>query len=575
MKKYVEVATKMAAVWSGVVLCGNAVAFQYDSNDVSLRWNTDIGFGSVVRVEEQDPGLVGGANAASGENGGTAYSVNSDDGNLNFQSGDIGIAAFRVDSRFNLDVKGLSLTGRIYGRYDPVYDDDQSKQAGRPALPQETQDRLGSRVDLEELYLSYDFELGDQTLSVSAGRQVLNWGEVLTIPGGINFDAFDVARLRVPGSSVSEAKRANGLVRLGLDFTESVTLDLFYQYEWEATLPDANGSYFSTNDWVVPGGSFAMLGFGVAPEGFPNATLQRAPDQSPSDNGQYGVNVKWYSEVLNGTEFGFVAANYHSRIPYGSGLAFVTTPDTGQYFADYPEDIRLFGLTMATTIGDWSVGAEWAYRPNMPLQLDEVELFYEGLNFQGQIPGFVGNGNYVQGWRRHQVSQAAVSLLNSWGPGNWFKASNVVLLLEIAANKVHDLPSQDVLRYEGPSTFVKGQPDPDGRTLMINGQPVYQEGGWATDFSWGYRAVVRAEYNNAIGNWNLNPRLQWFHDVDGITPGNGGAFVEGTQQASLIANFESPGELEIEVGYNAYFGGGNANYLSDRDHVSLAVEYSF
>lgn len=398
---------------------------------------------------------------------------------------------------------------------------------------------------------------------------MLNWGEVLTIPGGINFDAFDVARLRVPGSSVSEAKRANGLFRVGLDLTENVTFDLFYQYEWVPTLPDAKGSYFSTNDWVVPGGDFAMLGFGQTAEGAAGTTLQRAPDNTPQDNSQYGINVKWYVEALNDTEFGFVAAKYHSRVPYGSGFAKISTPDTGQYFADYPEDIRLLGLTVATTVGDWSVGAEWAYRDNLPLQVDEVELFYEGLDFDGQIPGYVGDGNYVQGWRRHKVSQVSLSLLKSWGPENWFAADSVVLLLEGAANKVHDLPYQDELRYEGPATYRKGPPDGAGQS------PGLQDGGWATDFSWGYRAIVRTEYNNALGNWNLNPRLQWFHDVDGVTPGNGGAFVEGRKQASLIANFESPGELEIELGYNAYFGGGDANLLGDRDHVSLAIEYSF
>lgn len=538
-------------------------AFQITKDDLSFRLNTDIGVGVVVRTEEPDKDLIGRAN------GGNAYSVNSDDGTQNFDRGDLGIAALRLDSRFNVDYKGLALTGRVYGRYDDVYNSGKPLQDGRPGLSDATQDRLGANADVEELYLSYDVEFAERTLSLALGRQVLNWGEVLTIPGGINFDAFDVARLRVPGASVSEAKRANGLFRVGLDLTENVTFDLFYQYEWVPTLPDAKGSYFSTNDWVVPGGDFAMLGFGLTAEGAAGTTLQRAPDNTPQDNSQYGINVKWYVEALNDTEFGFVAAKYHSRVPYGSGFAFITTPDTGQYFADYPEDIRLLGLTVATTVGDWSVGAEWAYRDNLPLQVDEVELFYEGLNFPNQIEGFVGNGNYVQGWRRHKVSQVSLSLLKSWGPENWFAADSVVLLLEGAANKVHDLPSQDELRYEGPATYRKGPPDGAGRS------PGLQDGGWATDFSWGYRAIVRTEYNNALGNWNLNPRLQWFHDVDGVTPGNGGAFVEGRKQASLIANFESPGDLEIELGYNAYFGGGDANLLGDRDHVSLAIEYSF
>jgi len=547
----------------GLSLSSVAQAWEIIKDDYSFRINTDIGFGTVVRAEDPDPALIGIAN------GGTAYSVNSDDGTQNFKKGDVAIAALRIDSRFTFDYKGLALVGRLYGRYDPIYDDDQPLQPGRPALPKETQERLGRNGDVEELYLSYDFDTGEQTLTASVGRQVLNWGEVLTIPGGVNFDAFDVARLRVPGASVSEAKRAVGMLRFGLDFTENVTFDVFYQYEWRPTLPDAKGSYFATNDWVVPGGDFAMLGFGLTAEGSAGTTLQRAPDNSPDEGGEFGVDIKWYVEALNDTEFGFIAANYHSRVPYGSGFAFVTTPDTGQYFADYPENIRLFGLTMETTVGDWSLGAEWAYRPNLPLQVDEVELFYAGLGFPNQTGAFVGNGNYVQGWRRHKVSQAAVSLIRQWGPNNIFNADSVTFLFEAAANRVHDLPSQDELRYEGPATYRKGAPDLAGRS------PGTQDGGWATDFSWGYRAIVRGEYNNALGNWNLNPRFQWFHDVDGVTPGNGGAFVEDRKQASLIFNFESPGDLDIELGYTLYSGADEHNLLSDRDHYSLAIEYSF
>lgn len=547
----------------GLSVVTTAAAWQVRGDDYTVRISTDIGFGTIVRAEAQDPALIGIAN------GGTGYSVNSDDGNLNFKRGDVAIAAFRLDSRFAFDYKGLALVGRVYGRYDPIYDDDQPLQVGRPALSQATQDRLGRNADLEEFYLTYDFEAGDQTLTASVGRQVLNWGEVLTIPGGVNFDAFDVARLRVPGASVSEAKRAHGMVRLGLDFSENVSVDFFYQYEWRPTLPDAKGSYFATNDWVVPGGDFAMLGFGLTAEGSAGTTLQRAPDQSPEDGGQLGVDIKWYVEALNDTEFGLVIANYHSRVPYGSGFAFISTPDTGRYFADYPDDIRLFGLTMETTVGEWSLGAEWAYRPNLPLQVDEVELFYAGLGFPNQTGAFVGNGNYIQGWRRHKVSQAAISLIRQWGPSNWFSADSVTMLFEAAANRVHDLPSQDVLRYEGPATFRKGAPDLAGRS------PGTQDGGWATDFSWGYRAIVRGEYNNALGNWNINPRIQWFHDVDGVTPGNGGAFVEDRQQASLIFNFESPGELELELGYTMFSGAEEHNQLSDRDHYSFAIEYSF
>ena len=41
----------------------------------------------------------------------------------------------------------------------------------------------------------------------------------------------------------------------------------------------------------------------------------RGPDQEASDNGQFGVALRWYSEALNSTEFGFYYMKYHSRLP--------------------------------------------------------------------------------------------------------------------------------------------------------------------------------------------------------------------------------------------------------------------
>ncbi|MEG9863001.1 MAG: DUF1302 family protein [Parvularculales bacterium] len=44
-------------------------------------------------------------------------------------------------------------------------------------------------------------------------------------------------------------------------------------------------------------------------------TIYRAADLEPSDDGQYGLAFRWYSEALNYTEFGFYHINYHSRLP--------------------------------------------------------------------------------------------------------------------------------------------------------------------------------------------------------------------------------------------------------------------
>ena len=61
----------------------------------------------------------------------------------------------------------------------------------------------------------------------------------------------------------------------------------------------------------------------------------------------------------------------------GNGLATsdpVTGRSTGYCFIDYPEDIRLYGLSFQTNIGSTSVAGELSYRPNMPLQINSTDM---------------------------------------------------------------------------------------------------------------------------------------------------------------------------------------------------------
>ena len=46
------------------------------------------------------------------------------------------------------------------------------------------------------------------------------------------------------------------------------------------------------------------------------AILGRGDDKFASDDGQYGLSLRWYAEDLGGTEFAVYFQNYHSRLPY-------------------------------------------------------------------------------------------------------------------------------------------------------------------------------------------------------------------------------------------------------------------
>ncbi len=121
---------------------------------------------------------------------------------------------------------------------------------------------------------------------------------------------------------------------LSTDLFEGVSMELFYQLLWRPVNPDASGSFFSDSD-IVGGGSEAVISlgqFGEDPDGqrvFNNSTRARASaaptpacsvrEESPSDEGQYGIRLNYFADWLNeGTELGFYFLNYHSRLPYGS-----------------------------------------------------------------------------------------------------------------------------------------------------------------------------------------------------------------------------------------------------------------
>ena len=95
------------------------------------------------------------------------------------------------------------------------------------------------------------------------GRQAVSWGESTFIQNGINvINHFDVAALRVPGSELKEAFLPQELVNFSLQFNDALSAQAIYITDWNATVPEPAGSYFSSNDFAPTGGSKVVLGFG-------------------------------------------------------------------------------------------------------------------------------------------------------------------------------------------------------------------------------------------------------------------------------------------------------------------------
>ena len=146
-------------------------------------------------------------------------------------------------------------------------------------------------------------------------------------------------------------------------------------------------------------------------------------------------------------------------------------------------------------------------------------------------------------------------------------------MAEIGANYVSDLPPQGWLRYNGDGTATGGAP----RYLTGDFRnPETETGGFADDFSWGYRMAARFDYNNAFGTaWTMSPTIAWQHDVSGTTPGPGGSFVDDRKQLSLRLTFSYLQQWVVNFSYTDYFGAGKYNLLTDRDFFGASISYSF
>lgn len=615
----------------GGMAADDARAVSFGSGDFQGQIDTSVSYGVNWRVEDRDPNNVGksvhnpalvaqiAALQAAGQyleaqalqvNALGRFSVNSDDGNLNYDDGDIFANTFKITSE-------MKLTWRDWGAFTRATYFYDFENAGRDDLPEETLEKVGEDFKLLDMFIWKDFTYGEAGFgTVRLGRQVISWGESTFIQNGINVvNPVDVSRLRVAGAELKEAFLPVDSIYGSFSLTENLSLEAFYLFEFEEIEPDPVGAYFSTNDFAVQGGQYVMLGFGTVPQPVDNpenfypvcyggqpsdrtdlppalvaagcsAAVPRAPNRNASDDGQFGVALRYYAEDLNDTEFGFYYMNYHSRLPLLSGIALTTTnPTTGRFFVEYPEDIELWGLSWNTTIpGGWAFQGETTYRPNMPLQFDDVELLFAALSplnalipqpgnrFVSQLGNFLP-GEEVRGWERHEVGQLQGTFTKAFGPGNFLRAEQIAVIGEFGATKVWDLPSHAVLRYQGDGTDTGGGPDISTGGLR---NPQTLTDGFPTSFSWGYRLAARADYNSVFGGaLNMSPRIAFNHDVNGTTPGPGGNFLEGRKSLTLGLETSYLNQWVFDLAYTRFSGGGIFNLIRDRDFAAFSVRYSF
>jgi len=607
-------------------------ALEHSSGEFTLNFDTTLSWGARYRLSDRDLRIIG------LPSGGEAFSVNGDDGNLNFDKG-IASNVMKATVDVAASYKNFGAFVRASGFYDfELKENDRV----RTQLTDEAIDWAGSRVELLDAYAWWQFDVGEGGGQFRVGRQVLNWGESTFIQGGISvINPVDVAALRVPGAELREAFRPLGMIQGSVDLSSNISLEAFYEFEWDQTVIDPPGTYFSTNDFAGKGGSTVFLGFAGFPDtgespfyvqppvDHPFLGVQRGETQEAKNGGQYGAALRWFADGLGGTEFGFYYMNYHSRLPTinavtgtvqgaiaagqaglraagliyqafgvppgvspevdalaaGAGQAAATDAyaATARYFTAYPEDIKLYGASFNAQLGTSGIAlqGEVSFHQDLPLQVDDVELLFASLS--PISPGLAATNQVVPGGAGfneviegfRRKDAMQIQMTATKVFGPIMGADQGLLLLEPAYRHVSGLESKDVLRYEGPGTYTSGNPLHAGPGGAHAGKPAEDPEHFADADSWGYRFVGRLVYNNVFSSVNLIPRFGWQHDVSGVTPGPGGSFIEGRTAFTLGLGAEYQNSWQFDLGWTTYAGADRYNLINDRDFLAANVKYSF
>lgn len=604
-------ALKPLALAVALASAGAAQAVEFQVGEWEGGWNTTLTVGSQWRAEDQDPALFAKLNGESvGKSGGTGGPV--DAGNLNYDKGD----RFSTVAKFVSDVsvhKGdLGAMLRVKGWYDQALMDEDVNYGSlsngyrkKPLNDDGYEDLQKYRgLYLLDAYVYNTFYMQDTPVQVRLGRQVVNWGESVFIQGVNQINPLDVPALRRPGTELKEALIPVWMAYMNVGLPAGISMEAFYQLKYENTAIEGCGHYWSQSENVV-GQDFGDCQVGVllAPGNALSSVNQvnggfYAPEykgKDASDSGQFGVSFRVPVDALDG-ELGLYYLNYHSRMPQlairsggfsglnqfpGAADPSLVVNGKGEVFGpswEYPEDIRLFGLSFTTTLGGWSLGSELSYSPNQPVSLNGADLVNGAVAGVGPAAELVNlvraqSQPFVAGWDRFEKTQFQVNGVNLFP--NVLGAQNLTVVGEVAFQWNNVPQGDDDRRYGRGFVYGLGASPSTGNSCGTNTSAAgCKNDGYVTDFAWGYRLRAQLDYNNAFGTGvTASPYAFVGHDVDGVSMD--GQFNEGRLTSALGITFDYNKQHKVDLSYVSFDNSAEYDVHHDRDFYAASYSFSF
>ncbi len=620
----------------------SAMEFSLADNEIGGSLDTTLSYGVMWRVEGRDKENISDINADDGNRNfdtgvvSDVYKATSEL-TLNYRN----YSAF-VRGTAHYDT-------RIMDRRNDYYSTTDGAQRPSQAYPHDdhftddTRHIAGRKAEILDAYLAGSWDLYEQPLSARLGRQVFNWGEGIFYRGGINAtNPLDATRFHLPGSEVKEVLVPVEALSFSLGLSDSLSMEAFYQWKWKETRLDPVGTFFSDTDLFADGGEAAYTrfddplladllaayplaaglqlgGLGRGPYG-PNSYIDAETgtfkvanigrDIEARDDGQFGVAFRYVAESLNATEFGFYFINYHAKEPQIAvdlrdyqgvdssdpiwaflppealpGLATLDMAGNAEARRDYVEDIRLYGLSFATTLGDASVSGEIAYRPNMPISIaatDDIlgDVLIPSLTgvsnvWDGTVPAgqactpvagkMLCRGSLFENYERAETFNVSLSTIYNFGPALSF--DSLFGMAELASQHIRG-SSLAYTAWDGTRRrFVSATDKAYIDSRNNDSDQISRD-------SYGYTLVLSGSWNDVYAGVKLSPYVVFQHDFKGNSDRTGN-FIEGRKAHTLGLDASYLNSFEVGLQYTQYYGAGRNNSLRDRDNVSLTAKYSF
>jgi hypothetical protein len=216
-------------------------------------------------------------------------------------------------------------------------------------------------AELLDAFVFKNFEVSDVPVYAKLGRFTQQWGNALFFGfSSISYGQHAVDYIKgftQPGSEVKELFLPRAQANLVAELTPTLTVSGQYFLENAENRFPEGSTYLAPSDLLYQGPDTSAFVFG------PGFSAGKSHDLKNINN-NFGVKAAWTPEWAHGT-IGFYYRRLDETQPWA--LAEGQPGVGGDVHLSYGENVKLYGLSYETTVGNTSFGLEANYRENTAL----------------------------------------------------------------------------------------------------------------------------------------------------------------------------------------------------------------